>query len=284
VSGTDVTAVVACFNYGAFLPDAVGSLLGQPQPPRVVVVDDGSTDRATHDALDRLPAEVEVVRQANAGASAARNAGLARAATPYVLCLDADDRLAPGALPRLRAALDEHPSAGFAYGHQRLFGALDGEMRFPPYDPLRLLDRHLIGPTALMRRAMLEDVGGYDAAFALYEDWELWLNALAHGWRGVRVDALVHEYRRHAGSKLGTDRRRYRAFRRQAHVKHAALYARRRELARESDLGPAGRLVYRWFWGPRPLPAAVEEAAHRVIFRRRDTGAATPRSSAAGSA
>jgi glycosyltransferase involved in cell wall biosynthesis len=276
---SDVTVVIACFNYGRFLDEAVRSALSQSGSPQVVVVDDGSTDPATHAALDALPPQVQVVRQANAGVSAARNAGLARANTPFVVALDADDRLAPGAIEILRDALARHPEAGFAYGHQRFFGDWQGEMRFPPYDPLRLLDRHLIGPTALVRREVFADIGGYDESFPLYEDWELWLAALARGWHGVRVDAVTHEYRRHGPSKLTTDRRRYRELRRQLRTKHAALYAGRRALRKHSTLGPAGRLVYRWFWGPRPVPAVVEQAAYALLWgrvSRRGRAAAIP--------
>jgi glycosyltransferase involved in cell wall biosynthesis len=265
---SDVTVVIACFNYGRFLEEAVDSALSQAGPPHVVVVDDGSTNSATHAALDALPPQVELVRQANAGVSAARNAGIARARTPFLAVLDADDRLAPGAIELLREALERHPAAGFAYGHQRFFGDWQGEMRFPAYDPLRLLDRHLIGPTALVRREVLADIGGYDETFPLYEDWELWLAALAHGWHGVRVDAVTHEYRRHGPSKLATDRRRYHELRRQLRTKHAALYARRRALREHSTLGPAGRLVYRWFWGPRPVPAVIEQTAYALLWGR----------------
>jgi glycosyltransferase involved in cell wall biosynthesis len=263
-----VTAVVPCFDYGAFLEEAVESLLGQEGgAPEVIVVDDGSTDQHTLEVLGRLPDEVRVIRQGNAGAAAARNAGLALAETPLVLVLDADDRLAPGALEALRAGLAAAPAASFAYGHQRFFGAMGGVMRFPPYDPYRLLYRHLIGPTALMRRELIDDTGGYDATFALYEDWELWVNALAHGHRGVRVDAVTHEYRRHRGSKLHRDRRRYREFRRALRAKHAGLFARRAELAAETDLSALGRAAYRLYWGPRPVPAAIEDAAYRMLFR-----------------
>lgn len=268
-----VAVVITCFNYGRFLEEAVTSVLTQEGPPHVIVVDDGSTDPTTHAVLDALPAQVEVVRQANAGVSAARNAGIDRAYTPFVIVLDADDRLAAGAVAVLREALERHPEAGFAYGHQRFFGDWHGEMRFPPYDPLRLLDRHLIGPTALVRRELLTDVGGYDESFPLYEDWELWIAALAHGWHGVLADAVTHEYRRHGPSKLADDRRRYRELRRQLHDKHAGLYARRRELAERSSLGPGGRLVYRWFWGPRPMPAAVEQAVYALLWGRRRSAA-----------
>jgi glycosyltransferase involved in cell wall biosynthesis len=267
-----VTAVVTNHDYGEFVEEAVSSLLSQEGgAPHVVVVDDGSTQRESHEALARLEAidGVEVVRQDNRGAAAARNAGLRLARTPLVLSLDADDRLVPGALRALVDALDDDPAAGFAYGHIRLFGGMGGTMRLPPYDPLKLLDRHLIGPTALVRAEVIRDTGGYDPAFALYEDWELWVNALAHGWRGVRVDAVTQEYRRHEGSKLGRDRRRYREFRGQLRAKHRDLYGRRRDLASESEMGAAARALYRLYWGPRPMPAPLEEALYRRIFRPR---------------
>jgi glycosyltransferase involved in cell wall biosynthesis len=267
---TDATAVVACFNYGEFLNEAVDSLLSQEGgAPHVVVVDDGSTDPATHEVIEGLPDSVEVVRQENAGLAAARNAGLALVRTPFVLFLDADDRLAPGALRVLRQALAEHPEAGFAYGHHRFFGAWNAVMKFPPYDPLRLLDRHLIGSTTLARRELLEDTGGFDPAFGLFEDWELWLHALARGYRGVRVDAVTLEYRRHGESMVDDARQTYRRARRRLREKHASLYASRRELGRESSLGPVGQLVYRWYWGPRPLPARLERALYDVLFTRR---------------
>jgi glycosyltransferase involved in cell wall biosynthesis len=268
VSGNaDVTAVVACFNYGRYLAEAVDSLLSQAGgAPRVIVVDDGSTDPATEAALDALPAGVEIIRQPNQGVCAARNNGLARLDTDYWLVLDADDRLAPGALAAMRAALDSDPRLGFAYGLMEMFGDLSAVIPFPPYDPYRLLYRHTIGPTALARAELLRATGGYDAGFPYFEDWEIWVNALAHGYEGVRVDAVTFEWRRHGASKLGADRRRYKAAWRALRRKHAALYARRDELAAHSSLGPIGRLMYRWFWGPRPVPAALEAAVQRALW------------------
>jgi glycosyltransferase involved in cell wall biosynthesis len=267
---TDTTAVVPCFNYGAYLREAVDSLLGQEGgAPHVIVVDDGSTDPATQEVIAALPPSVEVLRQENAGLAAARNAGFAMTRTPYVLFLDADDRLAPGALAAMREGLERHPEASFAYGHQRLFGDWNAVIRFPPYDPLRLLDRHLIGPTTLARRELFDDTGGFDPEFGTFEDWEMWLHALAHGHRGVRVDAITHEYRRHGQTMVDDARRAYRRSRRLLREKHTALYASRRELARESSLGPLGKLVYRCYWGPRPLPARVERALYGLVFSRR---------------
>ena len=117
----DVTAVVPCFNYGRWVAEAVDSLLAQEGgAPQIVVVDDGSTEPETLHALERLP--VPVVRQSNAGLSAARNAGYASTDTPLVIALDADDRLPPGALRALKVPLAADPAVGFSYGITRFFG------------------------------------------------------------------------------------------------------------------------------------------------------------------
>jgi len=234
--------------------------------PRVVVVDDGSTDGATLDALERLPAGVELVRQQRSGVCAARNTGLARADTPYVLVLDADDKLRPNALAILLEPLEGDPRLGFAYGRMHFFGDWEGELRFPPYDPYALLYRHTIGLSALMRREVVEATGGFDPAFEQFEDWELWVNALAHGWQGVQVDAVTVDYRRHPGSKQGADRRRYRQMFSALKRKHAALYAARDQLRPNSRLSPLGRLAYRAYWGPRPVPAGLEAFVYGRVW------------------
>lgn len=268
----DVTVLITCFNYGAFLAESVHSALAQEGgEPRVIVIDDGSTDPRTLAELDRLPPRVELVRQSNTGLPEARNAALRRVRTPYVLVLDADDRLTPHTLRCLRDPLEADPALGFSYGIVRFIGAWEGVLKMPPYDPYRLLFRHNIGSTALIRRELFEDVGGYDPGFTGYEDWEFWLHALECGWRGRRVDEVTLLYRRHGTTMYQGARLRYRATYRQLRHKHAALYARagRRRLAAESDLGGANRLIYRWWWGLRPLPARVELALQNILWRPR---------------
>lgn len=263
---SDVTVVIANFNYGRYLREAVDSALGERA--NVVVVDDGSTE-----PLPELPAEVDLLRQENQGVARARNAGIARAHSAYVLVLDADDRLVPGALAQLRQPLEAEPKLGFAYGRMRFFGDWEGELRFPPYDPYALLYRHTIGLSALVRRQVFEDTGGFDPAFGQFEDWELWVNALAHGWRGLQVNAVTVDYRRHPGSKHGADRPAYRQAYEQLRAKHADLYRDSERLAAESSLGPVGRLFHRRFWGPRPVPARVEQWLYGLLWRRKDARA-----------
>jgi glycosyltransferase involved in cell wall biosynthesis len=279
-ANADVTVVVTCFNYGRFLHEAVDSALTQDGgPPNMIVVDDGSTDSATLTAIDELPSEVEVIRQPNSGPPAARNAGLHRAHTRYLIVLDADDRLAPGALAALRAPLDANPvevpyggansRLGFTYGRIRFIGLWQGELRWPGYDPFKLLYRQTIGSTCLMRREVFEDTGGFDPSFTACDDWDFWLNALSHGWYGLRVPETTFEYRRHGTSMSSDMRRDYRRIYQRVRAKHAPLYARprERELAGQSDLGVIGRAIYRWFWAWRPVPIWIERAVYSIIFR-----------------
>ena len=89
-----VTIVVTTYNHACFLAEAIDSALAQTHPAAlVIVVDDGSTDDPA--AVSAHYQEVRFVRQSNQGLSAARNMGLHLAETPYVLFLDADDRLGP---------------------------------------------------------------------------------------------------------------------------------------------------------------------------------------------
>jgi hypothetical protein len=181
--------------------------------------------------------------------------------------LDADDVLPPDALRRLLIALERQPDAGYAYGHIEFFGNQSGLMRMPPFDPWRLMFRHIVGPTALMRRELIEATGGYDVEFRHYEDWEIWVHGLALGWRGCQVDFPALLQRKHGPSKFAGDRASYREYFPMIRRKHRVLYDRLDEVARDSKLGPAERLVYRRIWGPRPWPARAETALYSRLWR-----------------
>ena len=264
----DVTVVISCFNYGAFLDDAIGSARGQEGgSARVIVVDDGSTDSHTLAVFDRLSndPDLRLIRQENAGAAAARNTGLNLVSTNYVVVLDADDMLPPNTLAKLRPALEADSGAGYAYGHVQFFGARTGLMRMPPFDPWRLLFRHIVGPTALMRQEMLRQIGGYDPAFR-YEDWELWIHALSKGWRGRQVDFPGLLHRKHGTSKFEFDRAKYRECFAKIKAKHQELYGELDRVSRMSSLGPLERFLYRRVWGPRPWPAAAEAYLYSLLW------------------
>jgi len=100
-----VTVCINNHNYAAFVGAAVDSCLAQTHPRvEVVVVDDGSTDDSRQ-VLERYGSRIRTIYQANAGQSAAVNAGFAAARGDVVVLLDADDLLLPDTVARAVAAL-----------------------------------------------------------------------------------------------------------------------------------------------------------------------------------
>lgn len=89
---SDVTVIIPVYR-ATFLDEALASVMSQHRPPEeIIVIDDGSPDQAAIAwALARSPGRITAIRQANGGAGAARNAGLAAARTEWVAFLDADD-------------------------------------------------------------------------------------------------------------------------------------------------------------------------------------------------
>ena len=89
------TVVIVSYNQARFVLRAVADVLAQSVPCEIIVADDGSTDE-TLARLRRFGDRVAVLALPHTGGpSAARNAGIDAATTPYVSVLDADDRIAP---------------------------------------------------------------------------------------------------------------------------------------------------------------------------------------------
>lgn len=198
-----VSIIVTCFEQADLVGEAVSSARSQTHPRvEVVVVDDGSTDASAQVAAEAHADRV--LQQRNTGVSGARQSGLAAATGEYVVFLDGDDRLHPRAVEVQLSYLQAAPGAAFAAGRNRLVDG-DGRPLATPVEPPHtgdlyeeLLRRPWICPPSavLVRRAALEDVGGWNPDLLVGEDLDVYLR-LARSFPGVDHPEVVTDYRIH---------------------------------------------------------------------------------------
>jgi glycosyltransferase involved in cell wall biosynthesis len=204
----EVSIVVAAYNQAPLLAQAIDSVRAQTFADwELVVVDDGSTDDTPEVVARRADdPRIVYVRQARAERCVARNRGIAASTGRLVAFLDADDLWRPEKLARQVAALAAEPAAGLCYTIARFVDAAGRPLPIrKPARPLAgdafaclMRGNVLILASVVVRRACLDEAGGFDPALARYgcEDWDLWLG-IARRHPVAVVDEELTLYRRH---------------------------------------------------------------------------------------
>ncbi|WP_445147920.1 glycosyltransferase family 2 protein [Baekduia sp. Peel2402] len=196
-----VSVVITSYNYGRHLGQAVESVLAQTLTDlEVLVVDDGSTDDTLEVArrYEAADPRVTVIAQENSGQPAIpRNRATERAVGEYVLCLDADDHLAPDVLALCVAELDADPAAGMAYPTTQMVGAREQRLSIVEWGVERLALCNFLPCPTLFRREAWVAAKGYNLNVRGYEDWDLWLGIAEAGWTGRPAREAIYFYRQH---------------------------------------------------------------------------------------
>jgi glycosyltransferase involved in cell wall biosynthesis len=202
-----VSVVVTSFNHGRFLRDALSSAILQGDCVKeITLVDDGSDDDTPAIARDYAGC-VQLIRTAHHGPGAAKNTGWRAGSAPLVAFLDGDDTWTPKKLSIELAALDRQPQAGLVYSDTaRVRG--DGSpidrwsSHFPPVSgdvflPMLRYNR-VQTSTVVIRREVLEDLGGFDDSLDAWEDVDLWVRT-ARRYAFAYVPDVLGTYRMHGG-------------------------------------------------------------------------------------
>lgn len=205
-----VSVVIPTYNRSGALDRTIRSVLAQTERDlEIIVVDDGSTDD-TPGVLARYGSQLRVIRQRNAGAGAARNAGIEAARAPFVAFLDDDDVWLPEKTREQLALFDQHPDAALVSTGaqfveetgrlQYVQGWSLGGRRFRKV----LFHNPIVTSSVIVRRSCLHDLTGlFRTDLAPVEDWEMWIRIAARHEIVVSPRPLV----RYSASPTGAFRK-----------------------------------------------------------------------------
>lgn len=191
-SGNSVCVVIPMYNCADCIEQTLASLAGQTRlPDHVIVIDDGSTDDGPQRVEDfPAPFRLTLLHQANAGPASARNTGVSYARETFVAFLDADDQWLPPKLEKQLALYDQLSRQG------RSVGLIDCYVRNEYNDGTsQVEDRCKSGwhfddfiyanvlngaSGVLLKRDVINEIGGFDTSLRYAEDRLLWTRIAEH--------------------------------------------------------------------------------------------------------
>jgi glycosyltransferase involved in cell wall biosynthesis len=177
-----VSVIVPTCNRAQFLQEAVESVLDQTfRDFELIVVDDGSTD-CTPYLVKRWEDQIRCIRQEKLGVSRARNTGIRAARGRYLSFLDSDDLWSKAKLETQVAFLDANPHYPVCYTDEvwirkgRQVNPRKIHEKYSGWIFDRCLPLCIISPSsAMVRKEVINAVGGFDENLPVCEDYDLWL-------------------------------------------------------------------------------------------------------------
>jgi O-antigen biosynthesis protein len=187
---------------------AIESVLSQTFADwELCLVDDASPSPRVRELLDQCAAmdpRIRVEHRAeNGGIVAASNTALAMASGEFVALLDHDDRLHPDALALVHEAIVADPEADYVYTDEDKMtagGHHAGPFLKPAWSPERMRTQMYTCHLSVLRRSLVEEVGGFDPEFEGAQDWDLVLKVTERARSVANVSRVLYHWRGIAGS------------------------------------------------------------------------------------
>jgi O-antigen biosynthesis protein len=171
------------------------------------LVDDHSPSQRVRDLLDALAATDPRIRvehrPENGGIVAASNTALAMAEGEFIALLDHDDRLHPDALAKVHEAIAAAPEADYVYTDEDKMDARGhhgGPFLKPGWSPERMRTQMYTCHLSVLRRSLVEEVGGFDANCEGAQDWDIVLKVTERARKVLHVPGVLYHWRGIAGS------------------------------------------------------------------------------------
>jgi len=186
-STVQISVVIPTYNRWPLLCRAIDSVLQQQSAAeQIIIVDDGSSDDTPLHIQRTYGDAVEVIQQTNRGVSSARNLGIAHARCDWIAFLDSDDEWLPGKLCSQQAEILDNPMAVLCHTEEiwirngTRVNAMQKHRKSGGHIFEACLPLCAISPSSvLLKKSMLEELGGFDETLPACEDYDLWLRICA---------------------------------------------------------------------------------------------------------
>ena len=231
-----LSIVIANYNYGRFLEDAIQSIIAQDMGGQVelIICDASSTDNSVdiikkysnglppntpYEEWSLQPLNRQTTKPSNqlltwwcsekdGGQSAAFNKGFSHARGKYLTWLNADDLLVPGALEKVLCVINQYPECQWFTGNSFRFledgsvmEIIWGPHRYPSFLQHQNSPIVVFGPTSFFTQKIYREVGMIDEKLHYAMDNDLWLRFMNAGIKQQRINCLIWAFRMHDSSK-----------------------------------------------------------------------------------
>lgn len=199
-----VTVYLVNHNYGRFIGEAIESIFNQTMTNyECLIIDDGSTDHSRQ-IIDSYAKNHRLftIYQQNRGLTVSNNIALRTARGKFIMRLDADDYLDPHCLELLSNILNKDPNIAMAfpdYFEVSEEGKVIKIVRRHNFDNVTVLDQPAHGACTMIRRDVLEEIGGYDESFGCQDGWDIWVRIIDR-WQVKNINLPLFYYRQHERS------------------------------------------------------------------------------------
>ncbi|MBK0371245.1 glycosyltransferase family 2 protein [Flavobacterium agrisoli] len=226
-----VSIVIPCFEQAEYLEEAIESVLNQTyQNWECIIVNDGSQDdtEIISKKWCKKDSRIMYLYQENGGLSSARNFGIEKSNSDFILTLDADDKYHFSFIQKALLILKEKPEIGVVSSWVSRFKNEKEIAIIKPNGKVLedFLFQNACNGTSLFRKVCWEKAGGYDENMKKgYEDWEFYIRVCKMGWEMYVLQETLFFYRQHAVSMRTDAQNNYdMEIKKYIYQKHEALY------------------------------------------------------------
>lgn len=219
---TKVSVIVPCYNQAQYLDESLASIYNQTHTHwECIIINDGSPDdtEAIARKWEAKDPRFMYISKENGGVSSARNLGIEKASSDYILTLDADDKYEASFMEKAVKVLLDHPEVGIV-SSWGMFFTKDKQHQAFQSNAKSIIDflfhNGVNMGSSMYRKDSWEKAGRYDGhAGNGYEDWEFYLRVSALGWKVYIIEEVLFFYRQHQVSrrkemnKIDTENKKY---------------------------------------------------------------------------